>query len=40
MPGPKPGPRFSDEERRRVAHLFILLDDIDRAHARRERKAA
>lgn len=39
-PGPQPGPRFTDEERRRVAQFFILLDEIDRAHARRERKAA
>jgi hypothetical protein len=40
-PGPQPGPRFGEEERRRMADLFVLLDQLDRAHAaRRERKAA
>jgi hypothetical protein len=39
--GPQPGPRFGEEERRRMADLFVLLDQLDRAHAaRRERKAA
>lgn len=39
-PGPQPGPRFSEETRRRVAGFFILLDEMDRAQARKERKAA
>ncbi len=39
-PGAHPGPRFDEETRRRVAGFFILLDEMDRAHARRERKAA
>lgn len=39
--GSPPGPRFTEEERRRLADFFILLDQMDRAHsARRERKAA
>jgi len=40
-PGSPPGPRFGEEARRRMADLFILLDQLDRAQAtRRERKAA
>jgi len=40
QPGPQPGPRLTEEERRRLAGFFILLDEMDRAHARSERKAA
>ncbi len=41
-PGPQPGSRLTEEERRRLAGFFILLDEIDRAHAQKaqERKAA
>jgi hypothetical protein len=39
-PGPQPGSRYTEEERGRMAAFFILLDKIDRTHARKERKAA
>ena len=39
-PGTTPGPRFTEEGGRRLAEFFILLDQMDRAHARSERKAA
>jgi hypothetical protein len=40
-PGSPPGARLSEEASRRMADLFILLDQLDRAQsARRERKAA
>ena len=39
-PGSTPGPRFTEEEGLRLAEFFILLDQMDRAHTRSERKAA
>jgi len=37
----EPRPRFTPEERRRLAEFFIILDRMDRANAaRRQRKEA
>lgn len=39
-PGSPPEPRSTDEEHRLLAQFFVLLDQMDRAPARQERKAA
>ncbi len=39
-PGSPPDPRFAEEDRRLLAQFFVLLDQMDRAPARQERKAA
>jgi hypothetical protein len=40
-PGSPPDPRFAEEERRLLAQFFVLLDQMDRAHAaRNQRKEA
>ena len=38
--GMNPLPRFGEQERRLLAEFFSLLDRMDRAKARDERKAA
>lgn len=40
-PGSPPEPRSTDEEHRLLAQFFVLLDQMDRAHAaRNQRKEA
>jgi hypothetical protein len=40
-PGSPPEPRYADEEHHLLAQFFVLLDQMDRAHAaRNQRKEA